>query len=151
MIKLRDLLAPDAIGLHLASTAKEDLLLEVIQLLHLDDEATQALFKIAKRRENLGSTGVGRGVAIPHCRSPVMDRLRLAFGRSVAGVDFHAIDDQPVHFIFLIAAPPVEVSNQYLPVLARIAQFAKEPDVPERMAKVGTVEEFLALLEEKGA
>ena len=52
--------------------------------------------------------------------------------------------------IFLIVAPPLEVSNQYLPVLGRIAQFGKEPDVPERLSQIETPEEFIALLEEKG-
>ena len=47
-------------------------------------------------------------------------------------------------------APPLEISNQYLPVLGRIAQFAKEPDVPQRLATLGSPEEFFRLLEEKG-
>ena len=48
-------------------------------------------------------------------------------------MDFKAIDEKPVKFFFLIVAPPLEVSNQYLPVLGKIAQFSKEPDVPERL------------------
>jgi mannitol/fructose-specific phosphotransferase system IIA component (Ntr-type) len=107
------------------------------------------LFKMLKRRENLGSTGIGRGIAIPHCRSLVVSRLRVAFGRKASGLDFKAIDDKPVHNIFLIVAPPMEVSNQYLPVLGRIAQFAKDPDVPARLARLDDPEQFLALLEEK--
>ncbi len=77
--------------------------------------------------------GIGRGIAIPHCRSLVVNKLRVAFGRKKDGVDFKAIDEKPVHFFFLIVAPPLEVSNQYLPVLGKIAQFSKEPDVPERL------------------
>ena len=88
-----------------------------------------------KRRENLGSTGIGRGIAIPHCRSLVVNKLRVAFGRKTDGVDFKAIDEKPVHFFFLIVAPPLEVSNQYLPVLGKIAQFSKEPDVPAAPAR----------------
>jgi nitrogen PTS system EIIA component len=103
-----------------------------------------------KRRENLGSTGIGKGIAIPHCRSLVVNRLRVAFGRKPGGVDFRAIDEQPVHNVFLIVAPPLEVSNQYLPVLGKIAQFSKESDVPERLEEIGSPGEFLALLEEKG-
>ena len=79
-----------------------------------------------------------------------MNRLRVAFGRKASGVDFGAIDHQPVQHIFLIVAPPLEVSNQYLPVLGKIAQFGKEADVPERLAGLETPDEFLALLEEKG-
>jgi mannitol/fructose-specific phosphotransferase system IIA component (Ntr-type) len=79
----------------------------------------------------------------------VVNRLRLAFGRKPDGVDYNAIDDQPVRDFFLIVAPPLEVSNQYLPVLGKIAQFAKEPDVPGRLNRLESPEEFLALLEEK--
>ena len=108
------------------------------------------LFKMLKRRENLGSTGIGRGIAIPHCRSLVVNRLRVAFGRKVSGVDFKAIDEKAVNFFFLIVAPPLEVSNQYLPVLGKIAQFSKESDVPQRLLTIKEPKEFLALLEEKG-
>ena len=65
------------------------------------------------------------------------------------GIDFKAIDDKPVLYFFLIVAPPLEVSNQYLPVLGKIAQFAKEPDVTSRLGQLKTPAEFLSLLEEK--
>ena len=74
----------------------------------------------------------------------------MAFGRKVSGVDFKAIDEKPVNFFFLIVAPPLEVSNQYLPVLGKIAQFSKESDVPQRLLTIKEPKEFLALLEEKG-
>ena len=53
-------------------------------------------------------------------------------------------------FFFLIVAPPLEVSNQYLPVLGKIAQFSKEPDVPDRLLELTEPSQFLALLQEKG-
>lgn len=150
-MRLRDFFAPDAVSLALAGAAKDELLLELIRLLKLDEKSENLMFKMVKRRENLGSTGIGRGIAIPHCRSLVVDRLRVAFGRRQQGIDFRAIDDKPVHYFFLIVAPPLEISNQYLPVLGKIAQFAKEPEVPERLATLETPEEFLALLDEKNA
>ena len=103
-----------------------------------------------KRRENLGSTGIGRGIAIPHCRSLVVNRLRVAFGRKLSGLDFKAIDEKPVRFIFLIVAPPLEVSNQYLPVLGKIAQFAKDADIPDALAALEKPRDFMALLEARG-
>ncbi len=106
-------------------------------LLHLDEKSDAMLYKMLKRRETLGSTGIGQNIAIPHCRSLVVSQLRVAFGRKPEGLDFGAIDSQPVHYFFLIVAPPLEVSNQYLPVLGKIAQFAKEPDVPERLSQLG--------------
>src|SRR5947208_6768432 len=149
-MELREFFSEDAVKLELESITKDDILKELISLLKLDDKSDGMLFKMLKRRENLGSTGIGRGIAIPHCRSLVVNRLRVAFGRKANGVDFKAIDEKPVNFFFLIVAPPLEVSNQYLPVLGKIAQFSKEPDVPQRMLSLKEPREFLALLEEKG-
>ncbi len=146
---LREFFDKDVVSLDLQGDSKDEILKELIGLLRLDEKSEGILFKMLKRRENLGSTGIGRGIAIPHCRSLVVNRLRIAFGRKPGGVEFKAIDDEPVHNFFLIVAPPLEVSNQYLPVLGKIAQFAKEPDVPERLSKLGSADEFLALLEEK--
>jgi mannitol/fructose-specific phosphotransferase system IIA component (Ntr-type) len=147
---LREFFSEDAIDLDLKGETKDEILKELIGLLRLDEKSEATLFKMLKRRENLGSTGIGRGIAIPHCRSLVVNRLRVAFGRKASGVDFGAIDEKPVKFFFLIVAPPLEVSNQYLPVLGKIAQFSKEPDVPERLMELKEPAEFLKLLEEKG-
>lgn len=148
-MQLREFFSEDSINLHLASTTKDDVLKELVGLLKLDEKSDAMLFKMLKRRETLGSTGIGQNIAIPHCRSLVVTKLRVAFGRKLEGLDFGAIDGKPVHYLFLIVAPPLEVSNQYLPVLGKIAQFAKEADVPERLAKLESPAEFLKLLEEK--
>ena len=148
---LREFFSEDAIELELKSDSKDDILRELISLLGLDEKSESILFKMLKRRENLGSTGIGRGIAIPHCRSLVVNRLRVAFGRLPEGIDFRAIDDQPVRFFFLIVAPPLEVSNQYLPVLGKIAQFSKEPEVPDRLAQLESPQAFMELLDEKAA
>jgi len=148
-VQLREFFSEEAVSLDLASTSKDEVLRELAALLRLDAKAEAMLFKMLKRRETLGSTGVGQGIAIPHCRSLVVNRLRVAFGRKAAGIDFKAIDDKPVHYFFLIVAPPLEVSNQYLPVLGKLAQFAKEPDVPGRLAALQTPRQLIELLEEK--
>ena len=148
-MRLREFFSDDAITLELKSTTKDAVLKELVALLHLDEKAEGMLFKMLKRRENLGSTGIGRGIAIPHCRSLVVTKLRVAFGRKKGGVDFKAIDEKPVNFFFLIVAPPLEVSNQYLPVLGKIAQFSKEADVPQRLMEITQPKQFIQLLEEK--
>ncbi len=147
---LKDFLSPDAITLNLRGGSKEEVLAELVGLLKLDERSSGTLLRIIQRRENLGSTGIGRGIAIPHCRSLAVNRLRLAFGRRDEGLDFQAIDSKPVCNFFLIVAPPLEISNQYLPVLGRIAQFAKEPDVPDRLVALRSADDFWRLLEEKG-
>ena len=149
-MNLSDFFSPDAVSLSLAGTSKDAILAELAALLKLDERSNDTLLRMLQRRETLGSTGVGRGIAIPHCRSLVVSRLRLAFGRRAEGVEFQAIDNRPVFDFFLIVAPPLEISNQYLPVLGRIAQFAQEPDVPERLAALQTREQYFELLKEKG-
>ena len=149
-MELREFFSEDAIKLELEGTSKDEILKELISLLTMDEKSAGMLFKMLKRRENLGSTGIGRGIAIPHCRSLVVNKLRVAFGRKASGVDFKAIDERPVNFFFLIVAPPLEVSNQYLPVLGKIAQFSKEADVPKRLLEINEPQQFLRLLEEKG-
>ena len=148
-MRLRELFTADVVKLDLEGETKDDLLKELVALLGLDEKSEAILFKTLKRRENLGSTGIGKGIAIPHCRSLVVNRLRLAYGRKPSGVDFNAIDGSPVHNFFLIVAPPLEVSNQYLPVLGKIAQFAKDPEVPEQLLDIDQPDEFLGLLDRK--
>src|SRR5437870_6057512 len=145
-MELREFFSEDAIRLDVAGTTKEDVLKELIALLKLDEKSQGMLFKMLKRRENLGSTGIGRGIAIPHCRSLVVNKLRVAFGRKKEGVDFKAIDEKPVNFLFLIVAPPLEVSNQYLPVLARSRHSRKEPKCPWRPWRFPKRGEFLPRL-----
>jgi mannitol/fructose-specific phosphotransferase system IIA component (Ntr-type) len=129
-MELREFFSEDAIKLQLEGETKDDILKELIALLKLDEKSEGMLYKMLKRRENLGSTGIGRGIAIPHCRSLVVNKLRVAFGRKPHGVDFKA--------------------NQYLPVLGKIAQFSKEPDVPQRLLGLTEPRQFLELLKEKG-
>jgi mannitol/fructose-specific phosphotransferase system IIA component (Ntr-type) len=148
-MQLRELFTEDVVKLNLQSETKDDVLAELVSLLGLEEKSELTLFKTLKRRERLGSTGIGRAIAIPHCRSLVVKRLRLAYGRKPAGIDFDAIDGAPVHNFFLIIAPPLEVSNQYLPVLGKIAQFAKDSEVPRRLLALRSPAEFLELLSEK--
>jgi mannitol/fructose-specific phosphotransferase system IIA component (Ntr-type) len=149
-MNLKDFFSPDAITLSLQGASKDEVLAELVGLLRMDERSTGTLLRIIQRRENLGSTGIGRGIAIPHCRSLVVNRLRLAFGHRNEGIEFQAIDGKPVSNFFLIVAPPLEISNQYLPVLGKIAQFANKPDVPERLSTLTSADDFLSLLDEKG-
>lgn len=147
---LRDFFSRDAISLDLTATTKDGVLAEMVGLLGVDERAQGVILRLVQRRELLGSTGIGRGVAVPHCRSLAVNRLRVAYGRHRDGVEFSSIDQKPVTSVFLIVAPPAEVANQYLPVLGKIAQMAKDPTVPDRLARMTTVDEFLTLLDQKG-
>ncbi|HET7693102.1 MAG TPA: PTS sugar transporter subunit IIA [Gemmatimonadota bacterium] len=146
-MKLVEFFAQNEIGLDLKAETKEEALREMVDLLGVG-EKSEELYSLLKKRENLGSTGIGKGVAIPHCRSLVVDRLRVVYGRKEKGLSFGAVDDKPVHHLFLIVAPPVEISNQYLPVLGKIAQFCKNPKNLSRLDEVQSAADFFKVLEQ---
>ena len=147
---LRELFTTDTVKLDLESETKGDILKEMVSLLGLGAEAETVLLKTIARRENLGSTGIGSGIAIPHCRSLVVSQLHIAYGLKASGVDFNAIDREPVYHFFMIVAPPLETSNNYLPVLGKVAQFAREPTADGALMALVNPEDFLHLLNEQG-
>lgn len=150
-MRLTDFLDPAAVSLTLSAPSRDGVLEEMVGLLRLDPRTSGALVQLLRRREELGATAFGRGIAIPHARSLALTRLRVAFGYHRQGVDFQAADGHLVHAIFLIVAPPHEVSNQYLPVLGRIAQLCQQPDLPDRLRLLETPAEFLQLVAARGA
>jgi nitrogen PTS system EIIA component len=149
---LTDFFAPDAADLALAGSTREAVLADLVRLLRLGPDDSDTLLRALRRREALGSTGVGRGIAVPHSRTPLVSQLRLAYGRLPTGLDYQAIDGKPVrHFFLIVAPPPPEGANVYLQVLGRIAQLGKEPGVVERLDTLETPEQFFSLLRERAA
>jgi len=148
-MNLADYLAPTDIHLALRGGTKREVLAELADGLGLEAEDRAAIRRILSHREESGSTGIGRGVAVPHCRTPLVKRLRVVYGRRPGGVDWGA-SDGPVEHIFLLVAPPVEASNDYLAMLGRIARLAKEPDAPTRLSAATSAADVRGLLAEKG-
>jgi len=149
-MRLRDFLEPSGINLDLRSGDRDEALRDLVGLLALGDRPSETILRQLARREAMGSTGLGGGLAIPHCRTLAVTRLRVAFGRHRTGIDYGAPDGKPVFAVFLIVAPPMEVSNQYLPVLGRLAQLLHDPAVVEQLRQIETPDELLALADAKG-
>jgi len=149
-MKLADHLSSDLINLDLKSSTKEDILRELVWMLHVSDEHKRILLDMVMQREQLGSTGLGGSVAIPHGRSVIVDRLHLVFGLSQKGIYFKAMDKKKVFLFFLVIAPHREVSNQYLPLLGSIAKLASNPENVEALRQTQTHQEFFELLARTG-
>ncbi|HEX9166148.1 MAG TPA: PTS sugar transporter subunit IIA [Gemmatimonadales bacterium] len=148
-MRLRDFLEPSAIRLPLLARTRDEALVELLSAFGLGDRASATVIRQLQRRETLGSTGFGGGIAIPHCRTLAVNRLRVGFGLSREGIAWGSMDGHPVHAVFLIVAPPSELSNQYLQVLGRVAQFVHDPGVPAQLRQVATEAELVALLDQK--
>ncbi len=147
-VSLAGLLKPGMVNLSLKSTSRDGILKELVGLAPLGDKAQQILLVNLKQREELGSTGIGRGVAIPHCRSLMLNSLTLIAGRSKSGVEFGSIDKKPTRLFLLIIAPPHDPKNMYLITLGRIAQLAKDLTANDPLFSVDTPAEFIARLSE---
>lgn len=95
------------------------------------------------KRETLGSTGIGKGVAIPHGRTTAVMDVKIAFAKSGNGIEFDAIDKKPVHLIFMVVAPPHDENNRYLPILGKLVEVLTENKNRRQLLKVETFEEFI--------
>jgi mannitol/fructose-specific phosphotransferase system IIA component (Ntr-type) len=147
-MKLSEKITPKRINLSLTATTRDGILEELIGLLHLKAPARRALLQTLQIREELGSTAVGGGVAIPHCRSLVVGKVLVAVGRSKRGVNFRASDKKRVKLFFLVVAPPVGDPGDYLIVLGAIAQVARLLAKDRRLKAVTTARQFINLVKE---
>jgi len=141
-LDLTSLLVPARINLELKARKKADVLKELVAMVK-QDEGADSLYQTLVKREELGSTGIGKGIAIPHGRSLLIDRLEMAVGRSTKGVDFDSIDKKPAHLFFLIMAPPQDRGNQYLITLGRVAMVCQELAKKKRVFDPDTPEAFM--------
>jgi PTS system nitrogen regulatory IIA component len=144
MSTIPELLPPGAVILQLASEEKIAVIKELTGLLSPDDVVTdeKALLDAILRRENLESTGIGMGVALPHARTPAVSRTALAFGRSKKGVDFSSLDGKPCHLVFLIVAPE-DRKTEYIMTLARVSKLLRRDDVRSELTRAETPEAVL--------
>ena len=147
-IHLSDYLDQTAIGLDLGARSKDDVLSELVGLLQIDPESKNIALELVRSREALGSTGIGKEVAIPHLRSTIFSQITLVYGRSREGIDFGAVDGKPVKHFFLVASPPIDPSNLYHPILAKIVQIIRLPKNRKRLDEIDSKAELLNLIDE---
>jgi PTS system nitrogen regulatory IIA component len=108
----------------------------------------ESMVNALMERENLGSTGIGDGVAIPHGKMCGTDELLLSFGRSKKGVDFNATDGKPVHLFFLLMVPEGSRS-QHLKLLAKISRMIKDAAFRKRLMEAESQSGLYSLIAEK--
>lgn len=133
----------------LRARTKDGVLKELADCLAQDREVRdpKLLLEMLKKREALGSTAIGSGVAIPHGRSLAIAGIKVLFARHAKGVDFDAPDGAPVHLFFLIVAPPQDRNNEYLPLLGQIAELVKEGKARQRLMEATTFADLREILE----
>jgi PTS system fructose-specific IIC component len=144
MHKISETLLSDGIILEVKNNEKTDVIRELAQI--LIDKSTiinsEKFFSAIFRRENLESTGIGQGVAIPHARTSAVKNIAIVFGRSKVGVDFSSLDGLPSHLIFLIAAPE-DKKSEYIMTLARLSKLLRKNEVRHTLLNAKTPEDVV--------
>jgi PTS system nitrogen regulatory IIA component len=143
---LNDLLAAPAVLATLKAKSKKQVLQELsARAAEAAGRSEREIFEILLQRERLGSTGIGRGVAIPHGKLAKLDRLIGLFARLEKPVDFGAVDGEPVDLIFLLLAPE-GAGADHLKALARIARLLRDDKVADKLRSARDGDAIFALL-----
>ncbi len=144
MQKISEIVLADEVVLDVQNSEKIAVIKELAQILIDKNIVTNPdeFFSAILRRENLESTGIGQGVAIPHARSSAVKNIAIVFGRSKAGVDFSSLDGQPSYLIFLIAAPE-DKKTEYIMTLARLSKLLRKSDARNKLMTVQQPQEVI--------
>ncbi|MFP4687524.1 MAG: PTS sugar transporter subunit IIA [bacterium] len=149
-VSVAELLSEDLIEADLKATNREEVFERLVSDLadagkvENPAEALQAI----KEREDILSTGIGNGVAIPHAKTPAVDNLVAAFGRVKEGIDFQSLDGKPVHLIFLLISPQKE-AGLHVRALARISRMLKNIRFRNLLQDAETSEEILNIIRDQ--
>ena len=149
---LSELLTADRVRVPLRSQTKDDLLRELVELATAgrDDADVDAILASVRQREQVLSTGIGGGIAIPHGKTPHIDQLVMAAGVCAQPVEFDALDGQPVELLFLLVGPE-SAAGAHVKALSRISRLLRRDALRDGLRQVRSGEEFLQLVRESEA
>lgn len=133
--------------LNLQAVDKEGVIKEIAEVLTATGKITDQKTFIGDvlEREDLGSTGIGNNVAIPHARTKAIKGFIIGFGKSVSGIDFNALDGEKVNLVFLMGADPQEL-NLYLRILAELSKLLMNNSFRETLTAAGSAKEVIEIV-----
>ena len=145
--KITDYITLDMVSLDLRAQNKKEALLELSQLLGVSNsiDDPKVIESALIDREKLGSTGIGKGVAIPHAKTNFAKKLTIAFGRCNEGINFESLDNQDVKLFFVFASP-LSDSSVYLKILARISRLIRNETFRNKLLNAKNPQEILNII-----
>ena len=151
-MKIEDLLSPDLMIMDLKATTQEEAIKEMANLevkqgvVNNEEEFIKSIWA----REKESTTGIGEGIAMPHARNKYINRAAVLFSKSPKGIDYKALDGQPVHLFFMITAP-AGADNTHLQALAKLSSLLINPDVVNALKAATTPEEVIDIFKKAEA
>jgi PTS system fructose-specific IIA component/PTS system nitrogen regulatory IIA component len=150
-MKFADFVSREAIRAELTADDKEGVIREMVQALldagKVNADEQESIVKAILKREELGSTGIGRGVAVPHTKHPSVDRLVGTVAVSAEGVNFSSLDGEKVQLLFLLISPP-DRPGDHLRALENISRQLRDDTFCRFLKKATSAEEIQQLLDE---
>lgn len=147
-MEVNEFINQNLIKMNLKSEDKDSVIKEMIEIMAENEIITdkEEVIKKAMEREAKGTTGVGKGVAIPHVKSNAVKRPAVAFGRSDTGIDYGSMDEKPSHLFFLITVPE-ESHDEHLKLLAQLSRNLVHDDFRDSLLEAEDAEEVMSILE----
>jgi len=147
-VKLSDVLNVKHINLNLKASDKVSAIKELIDILYANGRISSKteLYKAIMEREAQATTGIGMGIAIPHCKSLAVKKPSIAFGRSERGVDFQSLDGELAYLFFLIAVPE-DAADEHLRLLSQLSRKLVHQEVRQKLMEASSEEEVLKILQ----
>lgn len=146
-MKILDYLAEDKILIGLKKGGKKEVIEKLVSFMlgsGVDGDGAKIVSALVER-EKTGSTGIGNGVAIPHAKTPAVDRIAVVYAQSPAGVDFDSVDEKPANHFFLVVSPPSESSVQ-LRLLARISRLMGNRLLRNELGEAGSPGKIISVI-----
>lgn len=148
-MSLSELITKEVVKVPLESATKVGVLRELVDCLHLAGRISdpERVYRALLEREELASTGLEMGVAIPHCKCDSVSDITIAVGVSPKGIDFDALDGEPARLFFLVVAAPNHVSS-HIQILSEIGELSRSPAYIQSLMEAGSPEELVRRLSE---
>jgi PTS system nitrogen regulatory IIA component len=147
---LLDILSPNSTIVGLSADSKEGIIRELVESLEEGESISDRdkVLQAVLERENMMSTGIGDGIAIPHGKSDAVVKLTAALGTHKRGVDFETLDGEPA-FVFFLLVSPANISGPHIKALARISRLLKNDDFKKSLIEATTADEIVAAIEKE--
>jgi len=150
-MELAELLSEKQVCVELAATDRDEAVHEILTHLvsagRLQEDEVAAVLRAVVKRETLGTTAIGRGMAVPHARVEAAAKTMIGIGLSGAGVDFHALDGAPVHAIFIVIGSASE-PDEYIEALKQVSNMIQNEDFRRFLKRARSAGEVVDLMEE---
>jgi nitrogen PTS system EIIA component len=143
-VSIKAMFSKERVCFNLKASTKAQVIDELVDILYSDGKITDksAFREEVLKREEVFSTGIGMGIAIPHGKSGTVKEASIVFGKSEKGIDFNSLDDEPAFLFFLIAVP-LGADDTHLRALSKISRKLMHSEIRECLKKVDSFEKFI--------